>query len=246
MQHDTGRSGGGGGGSRSHARQKKTSSAPCSMSRRVPAAFRGPINSRILLYQKIYFYSVTNKRLGVSRTKNKTKQAFYENVVRGFIARGKGNEKEPLYTQVAVIPSPAADGPNGATGGDGGASAGDGHRPWPPSNGSEPSAEGFPADGDDDRLDPGGTDGTGQNPTRRHSPPAAGGGGGGGGPTGAMADDPAAGIGGRSEGAARSSRLIWPPAAGAGGGIGPVESGAGEGRDKRESVVGLITCQVSG
>lgn len=30
-------------------------------------------------------------------------QAFYENVVRGFIARGKGEAKEPLYTQVAVV-----------------------------------------------------------------------------------------------------------------------------------------------
>lgn len=31
------------------------------------------------------------------------RQAFYENVVRGFIARGKGETKEPLYTQVAVV-----------------------------------------------------------------------------------------------------------------------------------------------
>ena len=31
-------------------------------------------------------------------------QAFYENVVRGVIVRGQGGTKEPLYTQVAVVP----------------------------------------------------------------------------------------------------------------------------------------------
>ncbi|CAM9565878.1 unnamed protein product, partial [Pylaiella littoralis] len=51
--------------------------------------------------------------------------AFYENVVRGFIARGKGNAKEPLYTQVAVVPSPASAAEVGRDRGGGGGGSGD-------------------------------------------------------------------------------------------------------------------------
>eukprot|EP00752_Nemacystus_decipiens_P017247 g15451.t1 len=153
--------------------------------------------------------------------------AFYENVVHGVITRGKGNVTEPLYTQVAVVPSPRS-----PTGGPDGAHAS--------GCGGYGYGGGGGGGGDDD--------GGGQPPPpRRYSPHVVEAGGGGScAPPGTAAGS--AGGGGDVEGGGTGS--TWSPRAGGddgcdGGGNGACAIAAeGRGREVGESIVGLITCQV--
>lgn len=180
-------------------------------------------------------------------------QAFYEDVVRGFIARGKGNAKEPLYTQVAVIPSPAggldgrfsggsgSDGGSGSGGGSGG--DGGGGDSWSSINANNDNAGGFPMNGDECRPDTG--DGGGEQ-ARRYSPHGVEAGRGN--TPGTVVGSCAAGgsVGSEGAGALGSS---WPPPGADGvsdGGRSALETGAGAAQEAGESIVGLITCQVNG
>lgn len=145
-------------------------------------------------------------------------QAFYENVVRGFITRGKGDAEEPLYTQVAVVPPPT-----------------DGCCGW---SGSDGRGEECPADGGDS---PGQSETSEQS---RRYPPHEGDVSG----CGSAADQGTGtgqGCGGTEhEGRAIPGSIR--PLADAGGGSGDSldGGGAGGGQERRGSIVGLITCQV--
>ncbi|CAM9876341.1 unnamed protein product [Ectocarpus sp. 8 AP-2014] len=143
--------------------------------------------------------------------------AFYENVVRGFITRGKGDVEEPLYTQVAVVPPPT-----------------DGCCGWP---GSDSHAEECPVDGDS----PGQSE-TGER-SRRYPPH----GGDVSGCGSAAEQVAAAGQGcGGTEHERRATPGSRCPLADAGGGSDDSldEGGADGGRERRGNIVGLITCQV--
>ncbi|CAM9303016.1 unnamed protein product [Ectocarpus fasciculatus] len=145
--------------------------------------------------------------------------AFYENVVRGFITRGKGDAEEPLYTQVAVVPPPT-----------------DGCCGW---SGSESRGEECPADGGDS---PGQSETSEQS---RRYPPHEGDVSG----CGSAADQGAGtGQGcGRTEHEGKAIPGSIRPLADAGGGSGDSLDGGGAGggvQERRGSIVGLITCQV--
>lgn len=182
-------------------------------------------------------------------------KAFYENVVRGFIARGKGNAREPLYTQVAVVPTPA--GGLDDSGGASGYGSYGGNDVWSTAkaNIENGSPEGFPMNVDKDRPETGGHAGTGgasggEEQPRRHSPHGVETGGGG---TPGTAATGSAGEGGRAGGVeGEGIGPVWVPSTGANG-IGAdgrysarTAAAGGAGQETGESIVGLITCQVNG
>lgn len=171
-------------------------------------------------------------------------QAFYENVVRGVISRAKGEPKEPLYTQVAVIP--CVDSFDGSNSGE--YSSTDERFPprSPAAGGGTPLANG------DVREEP-----------LRHSDSSHHSGGGSAGSLecvggGSRADSAWQG---RGEGddveidasAGRGPGSVWPPVdvnghLGVGGadGNGSFTKGVwSAARGRREKIVGLITCQVN-
>eukprot|EP00903_Cladosiphon_okamuranus_P012019 g11285.t1 len=184
--------------------------------------------------------------------------AFYENVVRGFITRGQGNAKEPLYTQVAVVPTPPGGLDDGRrAGGYGGygdsniwstAKANVDHRGSP---------EGVPMSVDEDGPETGGgeEEEQQQQQPRRYSPSGAQADGAG--APGAAATGGSAGCSGGAVGAGRVEAAgegsTWAPSAGADGSGADVGGSArkkgagGAGRETGQtgkSIVGLITCQV--
>lgn len=144
-------------------------------------------------------------------------QAFYENVVRGFITRGKGDVEEPLYTQVAVVPPP--------TDGRCGFSESDSHAEECPMDGDSP---GQSETGEQSRrYPPHGGDISGCGTAAEH---------------GAATGQACGGT--EHEGGVTPGSIC--PRADAGGGSGDSldEGGADGGRERRGNIVGLITCQV--